>query len=138
MPDTAIVDTSALLASIDRDSPFHMAAIAVFRRRDLDFVLSPLVVAETAYVVADRFGAAAEAGFVRRLRSWRIETSSAEEWPRVADLVEQYGDFPLGATDAANIVLAERFRTDLIVTLDRRHFVAVRPNHVNAFRILPE
>jgi hypothetical protein len=26
----------------------------------------------------------------------------------------------------------------LIVTFDRRHFLAVRPQHVSAFRLLPE
>ena len=138
MPEVAIVDTSALLSSIDRDDRFHAASTAVLRRRDLSFVLSSLVVAETAYLVSERFGSDAEAGFVRRLRSWRIETPTADEWHRVAALIERYRDFPLGATDASIIVLAERFHVDLIVTLDRRHFAEVRPNHVNALRLLPD
>jgi predicted nucleic acid-binding protein len=52
--------------------------------------------------------------------------------------VEQYADFPLGAADASVVALAERLGTDLIVTLDHRHFGAVRPRHCPAFRLLPE
>jgi hypothetical protein len=35
------------------------------------------------------------------------------------------------------ISLAERLNTDLVITLDRRHFGAVRPRHCRAFRLLP-
>lgn len=34
--------------------------------------------------------------------------------------------------------LAERFGAHEIATLDRRHFTAVRPSHVEAFTLLPE
>ena len=37
-----------------------------------------------------------------------------------------------------HVSLAERLNTDLIITLDRRHFSAVRPRHCPAFRLLPE
>jgi hypothetical protein len=32
-----------------------------------------------------------------------------QDWSRIADLVDQYVDFPLGGVDASVIVLAERF-----------------------------
>ena len=56
----------------------------------------------------------------------------------MADLMDQYADFPLGAADASVVALAERLNTDLIVTIDRRHFGVVRPRHCEAFRLLPE
>jgi predicted nucleic acid-binding protein len=49
-----------------------------------------------------------------------------------------YRDFPLGTVDACVIALAERLNTDLIVTFDHRHFRAIRPRHVDAFRLVPE
>ena len=45
---------------------------------------------------------------------------------------------PIGGTDASVIALAERLDTDLIVTLDYRHFRAVRPYHCLAFWLLPD
>ena len=38
------------------------------------------------------------------------------------------GDYPqIGLADAMNVVLAREFRTDVIATLDRRHFRMIRP-----------
>jgi hypothetical protein len=56
----------------------------------------------------------------------------------MADLVERYGDFPLGGTNASVAVLAERLSTDCIITLDRRHFRALRMADGRPFRLLPE
>jgi hypothetical protein len=56
---------------------------------------------------------------------------------RVAELTAQYGDHPLGGFDASLIAVAERLGLDTIATLDQRHFRAVRPKHVDAFKIVP-
>lgn len=97
-----------------------------------------LVVAEVTYLVGTRIGPLAEAGFLRGLHAIDVEAPSIEDWPRAAELVEQYADFPLGGTDASVVVLAERLDTDLVITFDRRHFGAVRPRHRPALRLLPE
>ena len=57
---------------------------------------------------------------------------------RMAKLVNQYDDLPLGTTDASAIALAERLGTREVATLDRRHFTVVRPRHVEALSLLPE
>jgi hypothetical protein len=36
------------------------------------------------------------------------------------------------------VALAERLGSDIVVTLDRRHFAAVTPRHCSAFQLLPE
>jgi predicted nucleic acid-binding protein len=36
------------------------------------------------------------------------------------------------------LVVAETLKTDVIITLDRRHFSAVRPRHVATWRLLPD
>jgi uncharacterized protein len=61
-----------------------------------------------------------------------------EEWRRIAKLVSDYADFPLGTTDASVVALAERLGTDIVITLDERLFRAVRPRHVEALRLLPD
>jgi hypothetical protein len=40
--------------------------------------------------------------------------------------------------DASIVILADRLDTDLIVTLDRRHFGAIRSPRGRTFRLLPE
>jgi len=59
-------------------------------------------------------------------------------WGRIADLVDRYADLPLGGTDASVIALAERLDASVVITLDRRHFTAVRSRHREAFELLPD
>lgn len=60
-----------------------------------------------------------------------------EDWPRIAELVETYADFPLGGTDASLVALAERLGIATIVTPGRRHLSVIRPRHTEAFDIIP-
>jgi predicted nucleic acid-binding protein len=59
------------------------------------------------------------------------------DYARAAELVERYGDLPLGTTDATVVAVAERLGIREVATLDRRHFTVVRPAHVSALTILP-
>jgi predicted nucleic acid-binding protein len=51
--------------------------------------------------------------------------------------VRRYADFPLGFVDAVVVATAERLGLSEVATIDRRHFTAVRPAHVEAFTLLP-
>jgi len=133
----AIVDTGPLYATVDADDQDHARCRAVLERRDLDLVVPTLVVAEAAYLVGTRLGPGIEAVFVRGLRDLEVEAPASDEWSRIAELVERYADFPLGTTDASVATLAERLDTRLIVTLDRRHFAAVRGADGRSFDLLP-
>ena len=134
----AIVDSGPLYAAVDADDDDHLRCLDVLQSGGLDLVVPALVVAEATYLVGRRLGAATEAAFLRGLAAVEVEAPSVDDWPNIAALVERYGDFPLGGTDASVAVLAERLGTDLIVTLDRRHFAAIRMNNGRTFRLLPE
>lgn len=138
MRSIAILDAGPLLAAFDRSDSDHRASATVLLRRDLDFVVPALVVAEVAHFVGERLGQGQEAAFIRSLTRFEIEAPTVGEWELIADLVTRYADFPLGAIDAATVVLADRLETDLIVTLDRRHFGAVQSPMGRRFRLLPE
>jgi uncharacterized protein len=43
----------------------------------------------------------------------------------------------IGVADASNVVLAERYRTRTIMTLDRRHFDVLRPVTGGRLTVLP-
>lgn len=134
----AIVDSGPLYAAVDADDDDHVRCVEVLQRTDLELVVPALAIAEVTYLVGRRLGSAVEAAFLRGLASVEVEAPAMEDWPAIADLVERYGDFPLGGTDASVAVLAERLGTDLIVTLDRRHFGAILMSDGRAFRLLPE
>ena len=134
----AIVDSGPLYAAVDADDDDHLRCLDVLESGGFELIVPALVVAEVAYLVGRRLGAATEAAFLRGLSAVEVEAPSVDDWPNIAALVQRYGDFPLGGTDASVAVLAERLGTDLIVTLDRRHFAAIRMNNGRPFRLLPE
>lgn len=134
----AVVDSGPLYAVTDTDDDDHERSLAVLQRPDLQLVIPALTVAEVTYMIGRRLGPSAEARFLRGLAELDVEAPAAEDWPRIADLVELYEDFPLGGTDASVVALAERLGTELVVTLDRRHFAAVQPRHCAAFQLVPE
>ena len=133
----AIVDTGPLYAVTDTTDAAHRAALDVLQRRDLQLIIPALVVAEVTYLVGTRLGPEAEATFLRGLEDFHIEAPAPDDWPVIADLVLQYRDFPLGGTDASVIALAARLGTNLVITMDQRHFSAVRPPHCETLQLLP-
>ncbi|HKI01179.1 MAG TPA: PIN domain-containing protein [Thermoanaerobaculia bacterium] len=137
MISTVIVDSGPLVAAANAADPAHQACLDVLRTPGFHLVIPALCVAEAAYLINRYRGSQTESRFLRGLEGFDVQAPLAHDWPRIGELVEQYSDFPLGGTDASVIALAERLRTEIIVTLDRRHFGAVRPRHCEHLRLLP-
>jgi predicted nucleic acid-binding protein len=66
-----------------------------------------------------------------------VEATTTQDFARMADLVRQYADFPLGTADASVIAVAERLGATHVAMINHRHFLAVRPAHCAAFELLP-
>lgn len=133
----AVVDAGPLYATADSDDEDHERCREILSRANLRLVIPALVVAEATYFVGRRLGAPSEAVFLRGLGRFDVEGPTAEDFDRIGELVETYADFPLGGTDASVVALAERLEAEIVITLDRRHFGAVRPRHRAAFDLLP-
>jgi uncharacterized protein len=134
----AVVDTGPLYAAADSSDADHTRSLAVLQQREIQLIIPALVVAEATYLIGSRLGSHAESAFLRALADFHVEAPHAEDWPLIAELVDRYADFPLGGTDASVIALAARVNATIAITLDRRHFAAVRPPHCEAFTILPD
>lgn len=134
-----IVDTSALLAFFDTDEPDHETVSAVLDGAAEPLAVSPYVVAELDDLVASRLGVPAELAVLRELSggAWDLPAIGVEELASARAVMERYADQNIGVADASNVVLAERYRTRTIVTLDHRHFDVLRPLNGGRFRIVP-
>ena len=137
MISIVIVDSGPLIAAANLADPKHRACLEALQTPGLHLIIPALCVAEAAYVIHRRQGTRIEARFLRGLQGFDVQGPLDEDWPRIADLVEEYGDFPLGGTDASIVAMAERLQTEILITLDRRHFGAIRPLHRDHFRLLP-
>jgi predicted nucleic acid-binding protein len=133
----AVVDTGPLYAVVDEDDVDHVRCRAVLEKAEHRLIIPALVIAEATYLIGTRLGPDVEAQFLEGLTRMHVEAPTPDDWPRIADLVREYGDFPLGGADASIVALAERLDIEVVITLDDRHFRAVRPRHRKAFRLLP-
>lgn len=97
------------------------------------------MVAEVGYLLGARIGTHAEVRFLGDLAAGNFITEpvGAGDWIRIAELVAEYCDLPLGTVDASIVVAAERLKIREIATLDVRHFSVVRPAHVDSFHLYP-
>lgn len=136
--DVAVADAGPLYAAANSADPDHARSLAVLQRADLQPVIPTLAVTEVIQLLGRRNGPDAEARFLRGLAGFAVEPPAPEDFIRIAELIEQYADFPLGGVDASVIALAERLGTPLVLTLDHRHFAAVKPAHRDALQLLPE
>jgi predicted nucleic acid-binding protein len=137
-----VCDTGPLVAAAFSKDPDYHRCVELFTGLHLanrQMLLPAPIVAEVGYLLAAKAGARAEALFLRSLGDGDLVTVelTPADYTRMADLVEQYADLPLGTSDAAVIALAERLDVDEVATLDHRHFTVVRPRHVQAFTLLP-
>jgi predicted nucleic acid-binding protein len=134
-----IVDTSALLAFFDTDEPDHAAVTTVVETATEALVVSPYVVAELDYLVASRLGVSAELAVLRELAggAWDLPAFGTEDLAQANAVVERYADQSIGLADASIVILAARYQTRTVVTLDRRHFGVVRAIDGGSFKILP-
>jgi uncharacterized protein len=134
-----IVDTSALLAFFDTDEPDHQVVSKILGAATEPLVVSPYVVAELDYLVASRSGTSAELAVLTELAAgaWDLPAFGAEDLASARSVVERYADQRIGVADASNVILAARYHTRTIVTLDRRHFDVVRPLGGGRFTVLP-
>lgn len=135
-----LVDTGPLVAAADADDRQHARCVEMFRTASRPWLVPELVIAEVCYLLERERGSRVEAAFLRSFGqgSFRLVSLTPADTDRMAELVETYADFPLGGVDAGVITIAERLKISTIATLDRRHFAAVRPQHVPAFALLPD
>lgn len=134
-----IIDTSALLAYFDAAEQDHRAVADVIDDAAEPLVVSPYVVAELDYLVGTRIGVDAELAVLRELAggAWELADFGNSALEDAAAIIEKYRDQRIGVADASNVVLAHRYRTSTIVTLDRRHFTTLRPVGGGHFTIRP-
>jgi predicted nucleic acid-binding protein len=134
-----LVDSGPLYAYVDEDDRHHHACLDLLATYQGPLVVPTLVVTEVAYLIETRLGPVAEVRFLGDLAAGAFTTDpvASSDWLRIAELVWEYRDLPLGTVDASVVTTGERLRIREVATLDRRHFSVVRPTHTSTFELLP-
>jgi len=134
-----VVDTSVLYAFFVADDPGHPQAARLLAGGDEVCVVSPYVIAELDYFMLKRFGSRGEEAMFRELTEGLYELAQMHSRDVVAcaSLLADFPDHAIGVTDASLVVLADRYQTARIATLDRRHFSMLRTLDGEPFTLLP-
>jgi uncharacterized protein len=134
-----VVDASGLFALVNDREPAHEAVRLALEREPGTRLLSPFVLAELDYLLAKRAGVDVELTLLEDVRSGAYELAefSVGDLALAIDVVRRYRDLRIGITDASIVVLAERYGTNRVLTLDERHFRALKLKRGKPFVVLP-
>lgn len=134
-----LLDTSGLLSALDQSQEHHQKCLAALTELRAPLLLSPFVLAELDYVLATRIGVSEELSFLEDVAAgaYQLEAFSAADLASAQAVIARYRDLEIGLADASLVVLAERHDTVDILTLDERHFRALRTSTGKRFRLLP-
>ena len=136
---TVLVDTSFLFALTNRNDVSHSACATVAQSTRFQPIVPITVLPEIAYLLDVRLGHHIMQQFVEQITqpAWTLESPTTVDLQRATALLKRYYDNRLDFVDATIIAIAERLNIKQVLTLDKRHFQVVQPQHCNSFEILP-
>jgi uncharacterized protein len=90
-------------------------------------------------LLLERYGTKTELEFLAEVVAGTFELApfGRADLARAVTVLQKYRDMRIGLTDASLVALAERYGSTRILTLNERHFRAIRPLHADAFTLLP-
>jgi uncharacterized protein len=137
MGASALIDTGAILALLDRSDRWHRVCVEAFQQLRLPLLTSEAVLTELFHLVGDsRKEVEAAWKFVRSgaLQLGAIENS---EIPQLHALMSRYADRPMDFADATLVHLAKRESLPTVFTVDHADFDTYRIEGRRRFRVLP-
>ena len=138
MAASALADTSAILALLDRDDRWHDACVEAFAKVRGPLLTSEAVLTELFHLVASRLHEIESAwGFVRS-GALTLGAITDADVPALSELMHRYHDRPMDFADATLVHLAARESLTTILTVDVSDFQTYRTAGRRRFRILPE
>lgn len=134
---SALIDTAALLALLDRDDRWHRACVGAFESLRLPLLTSEAVLTELFHLVGDRRREVEAAWQLVRCGAITIGSITDADLPSLEALMRRYRDRPMDFADATLVYLAQRESLSLILTIDHNDFETYRINGRRRFRIVP-
>ena len=134
-----LLDTSGLLSALDESQRYHHECAKLLDQVSPPLLLSPFVLAELDYLLMRHIGQRAQAALLEEVArgAYQLEAFAAGDVARAKEVLVRYADLEIGLADASIVVLAERHAASEVLTLDQRHFRALRIERRKRFKILP-
>ena len=98
-----------------------------------------MILLDTSGLLAIQVGGQVQLALVDEVARnvYRLEPFSVHDVSVAAGVMRRYANLAIGLADASIVVLAQRHGTRDVLTLDERHFRALRTSDGKRFRMLP-
>lgn len=137
MAASAMIDTGAILALLDRNDRWHEPCKNAFRQMRLPLLTSQAVLTELFHLVGDSRAEMESAWQFVRSGALVLATIEDAELPQLRTLMSRYWDRPMDFADATLVHLANRESLSVILTVDQADFATYRLEGKRRFRVLP-
>jgi uncharacterized protein len=137
MNASALIDTGAILALLDRDDEWHNACHEAFNATPLPLLTTEAVLTEAFHLTSRDLGDIRGLWILLSSGSLRVAVIPHEELAEIHALMTKYGDRPMDFADATLVHLAARESISLILTIDHDDFETYRIGGRKKFAILP-
>ena len=134
-----LLDTSGILAALFTDQNRHRECAQAVLTASPPLIISPFVLAEADFLIQKFGGVDAEILFLGEIgrRAYELAAFNEDDVEDARRIVAKYRTLGIGLADASIAVLSARYGTVDVLTLDERHFRAIRPAPRKNFRLLP-
>src|ERR1051325_4563046 len=131
-----LLDSGFLFASLNASESEHEATIRVLENIREPIVLPVPAITEITYLLARDINNEAAADFIASLASTELtlEIPHQEDYSRSAELLRQYSDAKVDFVDTMIVAITERLNITRVLTLDRRDFELISPNHCSGLK----
>ena len=135
-----ILDTGPLYASLDRSDADYGTCRRLIEEAEEPLVIPAPVLVEVDYCVHARLHVGVLVALLDDISAgaYRVEELQSDDYRRIRDVCDRYGDADIGFVDAAVLAVVERLNEPKLATLDQRHFRILRRRHVDVLRLVPQ
>jgi predicted nucleic acid-binding protein len=138
VPASALADTGALLAYLDRGDRWHARCREALPTLRLPLVTTSAVLTELFHLTGDSAREMEAAWRFVRSGALTLAAIDDSDLPALNALMRRYRDRPMDYADATLVRVAERESLDIIFTIDHADFETYRIGRHGRFRIVPE
>lgn len=133
-----LLDTCAIIALIDKRHCKNEELKKWVLKEENLYIIPSTVVVEVCQLLKYRFGSRYETNFLKEIQkaSFIMETIKFEDISRILEILIKYEDLKIGYVDSSIVAIAERIKTNKILTLDKKHFSTIIPSGFEYFDIL--
>lgn len=134
---SALADTGAILALLDRNDRWHPACVEAFASLRLPLITSAAVLTELFHLVGDNPHEVKAAWSFVRSGALSVAPIVHEDLAELERLMAKYADRPMDFADATLVLLARREAITTVFTVDFNDFATYRIEGRRKFRMLP-